>query len=387
MIPKTSWVMKVNWLEFSDSTISQPGDTVELPIKEQVGGKLEIGDEVYLLKEKTFNPDSPGGIFSVGQIISVTENYIKLHLDEKRLTNIKRPLKFSALNNDSTIGNLEKKYSKDWQINLLSPQISLRLEIISIKFDTDFDWADSMRCLLAYDECQTEKLSISESRPVLKASIETGRLISSVKFKLGNFRSLDQRVNTKGFENVSKIDQDVWNHYFNKTKNEINSLQLRDDVARHQFVDPLAFVVEDQNEPLVNYDITNDKETLQFKAIRIRRGQSRFRKALLTLYASQCAFTKTNEETVLEACHIIPHAKTGDNSIDNGLLLRSDIHVLFDECMITIADNGEQILIRKDVTVPEYAILNNTSPKIRPLISEKYLNLIRERNKELIWLK
>jgi len=216
MIPKTSWAMKVNWLKFIDNNLSEPGDIIELPIKEQVGGKLKIGDEIYLLKEKTTNPDSPGGIFSVGQVISITENYLKLHLDEKRLTNIKKPLKFSSLNKDSTIENFQKSYSTDWQVNLLSPQTSLRLEIISIKFDIDFDRADSMRCLLAYDECQRGKLSISQSKPVLKASIETGRLISSVKFKLGNFRSLDQRVETVGFKNASKIDQEVWNKYYKK---------------------------------------------------------------------------------------------------------------------------------------------------------------------------
>jgi hypothetical protein len=89
---------------------------------------------------------------------------------------------------------------------------------------------------------------------------------------------------------------------------------------------------------------------------------------------------------VLEACHIISHAKTGDNSLDNGLLLRSDIHVLFDEHLMTLGNDGQRILVHKDVTAPEYARLRGVSPGLRPSTPESHLALLRQHNLELGWV-
>ncbi len=385
MIPKRSWAVKVSWSDFQVSSLAEPGQMIELPAGTLVGGNLQAEDEIYLLKEKTSNPDSPAGIFAVGQVVSVSAQAIRLQLDEKRLTNKKRHLKFTALKEDPTIENFEEIYAKEWEYHLLSPRTSLRLELISIKTGQDFDRADSMRCLLAYEECRSKGLSLEKSDPVIRAALETGRLMTSVIFKLANFTALDPRAATKGFIDVAKIDREVWSTYFIVFRNELDTSRLRDDLARHEFNDPLAFVVEDQAEPNDNYQPIQDEDKRQAYARRIRKGQSRFRKALHTLYGSRCAFTSTDEENVLEACHIISHSKTGDNSLDNGLLLRSDIHVLFDEHLITLANDGLHILVHKDVTAPEYARLNRTAPGLRPATPESHLALIRQHNAELAW--
>ena len=161
--------------------------------------------------------------------------------------------------------------------------------------------------------------------------------------------------------------------------------RLRLDIANESKDYEFTFVVEDASEPAIEENIPNDDDTRQAYARRVRKGQSRFRKALQNLYGSRCAFTGTFEETVLEACHIISHAKTGDNSLDNGLLLRSDIHVLFDEHLMTLANDGQHILVHKDVTAPEYARLNRTAPGLRPATPESHLALIRQHNAELSW--
>lgn len=385
MIPKRSWAVKVRWSDFQASSLAEPGQIIELPGGTHVGGKLQAEDEIYLLKEKTSNPDSPAGIFAVGQVISANAQVIRLQLDEKRLTNKKRHLKFTALEEDPSIEDFEESYATEWEYHLLSPRTSLRLELISIKTGHDFDRADSMRCLLAYEECRRKGLSIEKSDPVIKAALETGRLMTSVSFKLANFRALDPRVDAKGFDGVANVDRLVWNHYYAPDRKEIDAGRLRDDLARHEFNDPLTFVVEDQAEPTGSYEPIQDEDKRQAYARRVRKGQSRFRKALHTLYGSRCAFTGTDEETVLEACHIISHAKTGNNSLDNGLLLRSDIHVLFDEHLMTLANDGQHILVHKDVTAPEYARLNQTAPGLRPATPESHLALIRQHNAELAW--
>jgi hypothetical protein len=385
MIPKRSWAVKVRWSDFQSISLAKPGQIIELPNVTLVGGNLQAEDEIYLIKEKTSNPESPAGIFAVGQVVSFNDQVIRLQLDEKRLTNKKRRLKFTALKEDPTIEDFEASYTVEWEYHLLSPRTSLRLELISIKTGQDYDRADSMRCLLAYEECRIKGLSFEKSDPVFRAALETGRLMTSVIFKLANFTSLDPRAKTKGFIDVAEIDREVWGTYFIASRNELDISRLRDDLARHEFSDPLTFVVEDKTEPADDYHHIQDEDKRQAYARRVRKGQSRFRKALHTLYGSRCAFTGTDEESVLEACHIISHAKTGDNSLDNGLLLRSDIHVLFDEYLITLANDGKRILVHKDVTAPDYARLRGMSPGTRPSTPESHLALIRQHNLELGW--
>ena len=385
MVPKRSWAVKVRWSDFQASSLAEPGQLIELPAGTPIGGNLQAEDEIYLLKEKTSNPDSPAGIFAVGQVVSANTQAVRLQLDEKRLTNKKRHLKFTALEEDPTIEDFEESYATEWEYHLLSPRTSLRLELISIKTGHDFDRADSMRCLLAYEECRRKGLSLEKSDPIIKAALETGRLMTSISFKLANFRALDPRVEAKGFDGVASVDRLVWDNYYQAEHKEIDVSRLRDDLARHEFSDPLTFVVEDKAEPISDYQPIQDEDKRQAYARRVRKGQSRFRKALHTLYGSRCAFTGTDEVTVLEACHIISHAKTGDNSLDNGLLLRSDIHVLFDEHLMTLANDGQRILVHKDVTAPEYKRLSGTLPGMRPSTPEAHLALIRKHNLELGW--
>ena len=201
---------------------------------------------------------------------------------------------------------------------------------------------------------------------------------------MSNYKYLDDRVKG-GLKNGARIDKITWNEYYLPAQRIVDVKRLRLDIANESKDYEFTFVVEDASEPAVEDNIPNDDDTRQAYARRVRKGQSRFRKALQNLYGSRCAFTGTFEETVLEACHIISHAKTGDNSLDNGLLLRSDIHVLFDEHLMTLANDGQHILVHKDVTAPEYARLRGTSPGIRPSTPESHLGLIRQHNSRLVW--
>ena len=61
-----------------------------------------------------------------------------------------------------------------------------------------------------------------------------------------------------------------------------------------------------------------------------RRGQQEFRLALLNAFGRRCVISGCDVVGVLEAAHIRPYRGTNDNHPSNGLLLRSDIHTLFD---------------------------------------------------------
>lgn len=61
-----------------------------------------------------------------------------------------------------------------------------------------------------------------------------------------------------------------------------------------------------------------------------RLGQGAFRLAVTSAYGAACAVTSEHSLPALEAAHIRPFADGGPHAVSNGLLLRSDIHRLFD---------------------------------------------------------
>lgn len=103
------------------------------------------------------------------------------------------------------------------------------------------------------------------------------------------------------------------------------------------------------------------------RSIALRRGQRQFRNNLLTAYGGRCCVTRTNAEDVLEAAHIQPYAAAGANSIKNGLLLRSDIHILFDLRLLSINPRFRTVFCDKVIrSISAYAKLHGqrvTFPK------------------------
>ena len=70
-----------------------------------------------------------------------------------------------------------------------------------------------------------------------------------------------------------------------------------------------------------------------------RRGQGTFRLKVMDTYDWRCAITRERTLPALEAAHIFPHAEGGTHEPSNGLLLRSDIHNLFDSGYVTVTDD------------------------------------------------
>ena len=69
---------------------------------------------------------------------------------------------------------------------------------------------------------------------------------------------------------------------------------------------------------------------------RRRMGQGTFQAVVLDAYGRQCAITAERAVPALDAAHIRPFAQNPVHEIDNGLLLRSDVHRLFDAGYITV---------------------------------------------------
>lgn len=67
-----------------------------------------------------------------------------------------------------------------------------------------------------------------------------------------------------------------------------------------------------------------------------RLGQGAFRVLVTDAYLRRCAVTGERTLPVLEAAHIKPYAADGPHAVRNGILLRSDLHKLFDLGYVTV---------------------------------------------------
>ncbi|HEV2218170.1 MAG TPA: HNH endonuclease [Candidatus Dormibacteraeota bacterium] len=78
-----------------------------------------------------------------------------------------------------------------------------------------------------------------------------------------------------------------------------------------------------------------------------RLGQASFQAAIIDAYARRCAITGERVLPVLEAGHIRPYSEGGEHRIDNGLLLRRDLHTLFDRGYLTVTPEMEVVVSRR----------------------------------------
>ncbi|HEX6981322.1 MAG TPA: HNH endonuclease [Balneolaceae bacterium] len=131
-------------------------------------------------------------------------------------------------------------------------------------------------------------------------------------------------VQGKTYSTEDVIGENLWNR-----------VQERMDDKRQEGKEP-ELVYEDEVRYGKKYEI------------RSRIGQGAFRVLVTDAYQRRCAVTGEKTLPVLEAAHIKPYAESGPNSISNGLLLRSDMHILFDKGYMTL-DNDLNVEISRRI--------------------------------------
>ena len=115
-------------------------------------------------------------------------------------------------------------------------------------------------------------------------------------------------VQGKTYSTDDRIGKDIWD----KVMDRINGKRIREEVG--------------EDGPLYGNDYLTRK----------RLGQGSFRVLVTETYERRCAVTRERTLPVLEAAHIKPVAQSGPYKIKNGLLLRSDLHILFDRGYMTV---------------------------------------------------
>jgi len=108
-------------------------------------------------------------------------------------------------------------------------------------------------------------------------------------------------------------------------------------------------------------------DSVSLRAIRARRGQPQFRADLLVAYEHRCAATACDAPAALEAAHIVPFGDGGTYEVVNGLLLRADVHTLFDLHLWSV-DSDLRLVLHPELkgTVYESELGASLRPPPRP---------------------
>ena len=97
---------------------------------------------------------------------------------------------------------------------------------------------------------------------------------------------------------------------------------------------------------------------LVVRAVALRQGQGQFRDRLIRRYGEACQVSRCAFPGLVEAAHIRPYARTNENSALNGLLLRSDLHTLFDLAFLAIHPLRQKVAIHPAALQAGYGLFD-----------------------------
>jgi putative restriction endonuclease len=103
---------------------------------------------------------------------------------------------------------------------------------------------------------------------------------------------------------------------------------------------------------------------------RTRLGQGAFRVLVTEAYQRRCAVTGARTLPVLQAAHIKSYGDSGPHRVDNGILLRADLHILLERGYVTLTE-GLEIEVSRRIKEDfengeEYYALRGNSLQVLP---------------------
>jgi hypothetical protein len=137
-----------------------------------------------------------------------------------------------------------------------------------------------------------------------------------------------------------KLLEEIWKRATGNLRNLRDLAGEADDLERNDSFDP--------------ENVLDGRKRL-LRAIVNRQGQPVFRNRVLDAYGHRCALTNSNVVETLEAAHIYPYRGTRTSHVTNGILLRADIHTLFDLGLITIDSSNCKVMVAERLRDSPYA--------------------------------
>lgn len=94
------------------------------------------------------------------------------------------------------------------------------------------------------------------------------------------------------------------------------------------------------------------------RQVSVRIGQPAFRAELIKKYGAVRAFTGPTPAAALEACHLYSYAEIGRHEVDGGLVLRRDLHRLFDQGLLAVNEDAIVDVAKQLKSYQLYAVLH-----------------------------
>lgn len=225
--------------------------------------------------------------------------------------------------------------------------------------------------------------------PICKNSTLIKRTTLIPKFKCNNGHTFEvpfektvtvTKFNAR-FDFFIKINEQAYTTsilrpYYSNNYNKNMSMQVLDhkviqifskthtDLINQSIQNTLQFQEIDDVESIYKSNGMDEREVI-LRSIKLRRGQKEFRDKLIKRFKNTCIITRCKISEILEAAHINPYRGHNDNHLSNGILIRADIHTLFDLNLIGIEPNSLTIQISEKLKDSEYKTLENKQLKIK----------------------
>ena len=120
--------------------------------------------------------------------------------------------------------------------------------------------------------------------------------------------------------------------------------------AEEAYLTPLERALKDQAE-----EIEEAEEERKTAIVKARPGQQRFREEAMRRHKNKCIMTGVSIREVLDAAHVIPHTGAPEFEVpENSLVLRRDIHALFDAHLIAIHPKSNEIVCSPSLVNTSY---------------------------------
>jgi uncharacterized protein YjbI with pentapeptide repeats len=143
----------------------------------------------------------------------------------------------------------------------------------------------------------------------------------------------------------------------------------------------------DNKEVLVDLESLKD-ERKRTNVERIsRKDQGKFRDSLLKAFQGKCAITACDVERALDAAHIFPYRGQKTDCAWNGILLRLDLHRLFDSYVLTIAPLKGQVYLEPSLMNSYEVVVNTKACFPEEPVSENRKQALRWHNGQCSWLR
>jgi hypothetical protein len=129
--------------------------------------------------------------------------------------------------------------------------------------------------------------------------------------------------------------------------------------ANVRYVEPAEADEKDAAQAAYTPTGTDSRPSIM-RQIKYRRGQRNFRNKLIRRYKPRCQVTGCTILDVIEAAHISPYRGENDHHPDNGLLLRADLHTLFDLDLIGVDPESLSLHLNPLLAGSEYEMFRNS---------------------------